>query len=106
VNAEVIGRIVDLKYLLSTQVIQIQYESRKRLFSVGTVETRTPNNRDPFSTISESLSALSVDDAIHIYIVDWDTTVAIEDNDNSQVSGQISQNVKKFTPSVLSHLTR
>jgi hypothetical protein len=95
INAELIRRIVDLKYVLSTQVVQIQYESRMHLFSLGMVTTRTRNDRGPDSNISESLGALNMDDATHIYIVDWDTTVTVEDN--AQVSEPKPKTVKKFS---------
>jgi AAA family ATPase len=86
---------VDRKYVLSNQVIQIQYESKKRFFSVATVSTRIRNAGDPDAKISERLGSLSMDDdTIHIHIVDWDTTVAIEDN--VQVPEPKQQTVKKF----------
>ncbi|KAN0118673.1 AAA ATPase [Russula decolorans] len=72
--------LVDLKYVLSTQVVQVQYEGRMRLFSVATVSTRNQNTRDPDSDISESLGALTVNVIARLYIVDWDTAVAIGDN--------------------------
>jgi len=86
---------VDLKYVLSTQVIQIQYESRKRFFSVATVSTRTPNASDSGAKLSERLGALSMDDDTHIYIIDWDTTVTIEDS--VQVPEPKPQAVKSFS---------
>ncbi|KAH9954933.1 AAA family ATPase [Russula dissimulans] len=70
----------DLKYVLSTQIIQVRYENRTRFFSIATVSTRTRNGGDHRSNISESLRALRVDDATRLYIVDWDTTIAMEDN--------------------------
>jgi hypothetical protein len=86
---------VDLKYVLSTQVIQIQYESRNRFFSVATVSTRTPNAGDSGAKLSERLGALSMDDDTHIYIIDWDTSVAIEDS--LQVSEPKPQAVRSFS---------
>ena len=80
VDINLIHRTVDLKYVLSTQVVQIQYEGRKHLFSVAAVSTRRQNARDPDSDISESLGALSTNDIACLYTVDWDTAVAIEDN--------------------------
>jgi hypothetical protein len=80
VDVDLIHRTVDLKYVLSTQVVQVQYEGRMRLFSVSTVSTRKQNTRDPDSDISESLSALTMNVIPRLYIVDWDTAVAIEDN--------------------------
>jgi len=95
INAELIHRTVDLKYVLSTQVVQIQYESRTRFFSVAAVKARTRNAIHPEQNISESLGALSVHDPTHIYMVDWDTSITIEDN--LQVSEPKPQTVKKFS---------
>jgi hypothetical protein len=71
---------VDLKYVLSTQIVQIQYEGRTHLFSVADVLTTTRNAGDPKSDISESFGTLNMNDAARLYIVDWDSAVAIEDN--------------------------
>jgi AAA family ATPase len=90
VNIGLIHRTVDLKYVLSTQVVQIQYEGRMHVFSVSTVSTRTPD-------ISESFGALSMSDAARLYIVDWDTVVAIEDN--VQAPESKSLNVEDLIPS-------
>ena len=92
VNINSIHRTVDLKYVLSTQVVQIQYEGRMHLFSVATVSPRRQNARDPDSDISESLGALSTNDIPRLYIVDWDTAVAIEDNVQAPESTSSSVN--------------
>ncbi|KAI9512111.1 AAA family ATPase [Russula earlei] len=76
--------IVNLKYMLSTQVIQVHYERRRRLFAVATVSTRARSGGDPESSISETFDALSVNDATRLYIVDWDTAIAMEEH--AQVS--------------------
>src|SRR5712675_3485322 len=78
VSSTLIAQTVDLKYVLSTQVIQVRYEDNARFFSIATVSTRAAGKHG--SNISESLGALRVDDAIRLYIVDWDTTITIEDN--------------------------
>jgi hypothetical protein len=104
VDINLIHRTVDLKYVLSTQVVRVQYEGRTHLFSVSAVSTRTLNARDPESNISESLGALSVNDAARLYIVDWDTTVAIEDNVQVLESKPLS--VRDFSaPNLLLYLT-
>ena len=51
-----------------------------RLFSVATVSTRKQNTRTPDSDISESVGALTVNVNARLYIVDWDTAVAVGDN--------------------------
>lgn len=83
---------MDLKYVLSTQVVQVQYEGRMRLFSVATVSTRKSNTRDPDSEISESLGALTVNVITRLYIVDWDTAVAIGDNVQAPASRSLTVN--------------
>lgn len=62
------------------------------LFSVATVSPRRQNARDPDSDISESLGALSTNDIPRLYIVDWDTAVAIEDNVQAPESTSSSVN--------------
>lgn len=83
---------VDLKYVLSTQIVQVQYEGRMRLFSVATVATRNQNTRDHDSDISESLGALTVNVIARLYIVDWDTAVAIGDNVQDPASRSLTVN--------------
>lgn len=83
---------MDLKYVLSTQVVQVQYEGRMRLFSVSAVSTRRQNTRDPDSDISESFGALTMNVIARLYIVDWDTTIAIEDNVHAPASKSLTVN--------------
>lgn len=92
VDIDLIHRTVDLKYVLSTQVVQVQYEGRMRLFSVATVSARK-QNRDPDSEdISESLGALTMNVTACLYIVDWDTAIAIEDNVQAPASKSLTVN--------------
>jgi hypothetical protein len=90
-----IHRTVNLKYVLSTQVVQIQYESRTHFFSVAAVKPKTRNAIHPQQNISESFEALSVHDPTLIYMVDWDTSITIEDN--IQASGPKPRTVSKFS---------
>jgi AAA family ATPase len=92
VDIDLIHRTVDLKYVLSTQVVQVQYEGRMRLFSVATMSTRRQNTKDPDSDISERLGALTMNTIAGLYIVDWDTAVAIEDNLQAPASRSLSVN--------------
>ncbi len=90
-DIDLIHRTVDLKYVLSTQVVQVQYEGRMRLFSVATVSTKR-NTRGPDSDITESLGTLTMNVIPHLYIVDWDTAIAIEDNVQAPASRSITVN--------------
>ncbi|KAI0247471.1 AAA family ATPase [Lactifluus subvellereus] len=69
--------LVDLMYVLSTQVVEIQYEGIRRYFSVVSVSRRAGNSRDTPPDISESLSTLTISDVSSLYIVDWDTTIGV-----------------------------
>jgi AAA family ATPase len=97
---------VDLKYVLSTQVVQVQYEGIKRCFAVSSVSRTARNAKDIASDVSESLSALDINDLSSIYIVDWDTTVAIDDGIQASESkpsevGNDLRVVQFFVPSDL-----
>ena len=91
VDIDLIYRTVDLKYVLSTQVVQVQYEGRMRLFSVATVSTKR-NTGDPDSDISESLGVLTLNVFARLYIVDWDTAIAIGDNVQPPASRSLTVN--------------
>ncbi|KAH9057499.1 AAA family ATPase [Lactarius vividus] len=72
--------LVAIKYVLSTQIVRVQYEGRERVFSVASVPQATQNRQDIIvSDVSDSLAALSMSDVPSLYIVDWDTTITIED---------------------------
>ncbi|KAH9015299.1 AAA family ATPase [Lactarius hengduanensis] len=71
--------LVAVKYVLSTQIVRVQYEGRERVFSVASVSEATQNRQDRASDVSDSLAALSMSDVPSLYIVDWDTTITIED---------------------------
>ncbi|KAI9443648.1 AAA family ATPase [Lactarius indigo] len=71
--------LVAIKYVLSTQIVRVQYEGRMRVFSVVSVTGATQSKQDMPSDVSDSLSALSMSDAPSLYIFDWDTAITIED---------------------------
>ncbi len=70
---------VAVKYVLSTQIARVQYEGTERFFSAVSVSEATQGRRDRASDISDSLGALTMSDVPSLYIVDWDTTITIED---------------------------
>ncbi|KAH8992566.1 AAA family ATPase [Lactarius hatsudake] len=71
--------LVAVKYVLSTQIVRVQYEGRERVFSVTSVSEATQKRQDRASDVSDSLAALSMSDVPSLFIVDWDTTITIED---------------------------
>ncbi|KAF8261569.1 P-loop containing nucleoside triphosphate hydrolase protein [Lactarius quietus] len=74
----------ELWYVLSTQIVRVQYECRERFFSVVSVSEAKQRGRDQASDISDSLGALNITEVPSLYIVDWDTTITIKDK--AQVS--------------------
>jgi AAA family ATPase len=71
--------LVAIKYVLSTQIVRVQYEGRERLFSVISLSEETQRRRNQASDITDSLGALKLSDIPSLYIVDWETTITIED---------------------------
>ncbi|KAN0128871.1 P-loop containing nucleoside triphosphate hydrolase protein, partial [Lactarius tabidus] len=71
--------LVAIKYVLSTQIVRVQYEGSERLFSVVSVSEESHHRRDQALDITDSLGALNLSDFPSLYIVDWETTITIED---------------------------
>jgi hypothetical protein len=71
---------VAIKYVLSTQIVRVKYDGRERFFSIISVSETSQARRDRASDISDSLAALHMSDVPSLYIVDWDTTITIEDS--------------------------
>lgn len=92
-----------IKYVLSTQIVRVEYEGKERSFSVVSVTEETQRRRDQASDISDSLRALNLSDVPSLYILDWETTITIEDR--AQASEQKPSLVMEPLPSLSFHLT-
>jgi AAA family ATPase len=94
---------VAIKYVLSTQIVRVQYEGSERLFSVVSVSEESHHRRDQALDITDSLGALNLSDFPSLYIVDWETTITIEDR--AQASEQKPSLVMEPLHSMSLHLT-
>lgn len=94
---------VAIKYVLSTQIVRVEYEGKERFFSVVSVSGETQRRRDQASDISDSLCALNISDVPSLYIVNWETIVTIEDR--TQAPEQKPSLVMEVLPSTFFHLT-
>ena len=94
---------VAIKYVLSTQIVRVEYEGKERFFSVVSVSGETQRRRDQASDISDSLCALNISDVPSLYIVNWETIVTIEDR--TQAPEQKPSLVMEALPSTFFHLT-
>jgi len=95
---------VAIKHVLSTQIVPVQYESRQRFFSIVSISETSQRGLDQATDISDNLRALKMSDAPSLYIVDWDTTITIEDR--VQASEPDPSLVMGHLPSMSLHLTR
>lgn len=94
---------VAIKHVLSTQIVRVQYEGRVRFFSVVSVSEATQGRRNQASDVSDSLGALNISDVPSLCIVDWDTTITIEDI--VRASEPKPSLVMGLLPSMSRHLT-
>ncbi|KAG6889120.1 hypothetical protein C0992_006342, partial [Termitomyces sp. T32_za158] len=88
---------VDLKYLISTQILEVTYENRQRQFSVVSISSdRSKPEHD--EDLSHDLESLSVDSRSKLWTVGWDTVVSIYGSDTHNATPSHKQEVE-----ILSH---
>ncbi|GAW04381.1 AAA family ATPase [Lentinula edodes] len=78
--------LVDIKYLTSTQTLEVMYEGRPRRFcviSVATTNTPTSPLKTDIDEVSERFGALGWKSQPCIWTVSWDTVVTITENDHT-----------------------
>ncbi|KAI0028842.1 AAA family ATPase [Vararia minispora EC-137] len=71
--------LVDHKYVTPSQIIAIEFEGRSRCFSVISVSIRILNGDKIPELLSQDMSNLRVHALPSLCLIDWDTTVSIED---------------------------
>ncbi|KAI6110568.1 AAA-domain-containing protein [Pisolithus croceorrhizus] len=69
--------LVGLKFLLTSQVVEVLYEGRSRKFSVEAVSAK-PSTVDVICALSDDVERLSVGSQL-LWLTGWDTTVHISD---------------------------
>jgi AAA family ATPase len=69
--------IVNLKYILSTQIIEVPYEGEIRRFSIESVSAHHSVPSAPVSTITRDLNSLAIQVRPSLWTAGWDTVVLI-----------------------------
>ncbi|KAJ3811060.1 P-loop containing nucleoside triphosphate hydrolase protein [Lentinula aff. lateritia] len=78
--------LVDIKYLTSTQTLEVMYEGRPRRYcviSVATTNTTTSPLETDIDEVSERFGSLGWKSQPCIWTVSWDTVVTITENDHT-----------------------
>jgi len=77
---------VNLKYILSTQIVEVPYEGEVRKFSVESVSAHHSALTGSVSTITRDLNSLAIQVNPTLWTVGWDTVISIleevADNDD------------------------
>ena len=68
---------VDLKYITSTQVLEVAYESFRRRFAVVSVSALRSTKTESIDDLARGLDYLSVSPSTKLWVVGWDSTVVI-----------------------------
>lgn len=71
---------VDLKYLTSTQVIEVVYEGKTRRFELRSVSTQHSDAPDSVTALAADLGNLGLHPAPQFWTVGWDSFVTVVDN--------------------------
>ncbi|TRM62046.1 P-loop containing nucleoside triphosphate hydrolase protein [Schizophyllum amplum] len=69
--------LVDLRIVTSKQVLEVAYEGRPRRFVVQSMSDGARAG-DPVDNLAKSLENVSIDSAVRLGYISWDTTVSIE----------------------------
>ncbi|KAI0317871.1 AAA family ATPase [Amylostereum chailletii] len=72
--------LIDLKYISSTQIVQVEYEGQDRYFSV--VSWTSPKSKGEHSVdeLTKSLDSLDVNPLPPLCTVGWDSAIILEDS--------------------------
>ena len=98
---------VDIKYITNTQIIEINYEGRRRRFIVRSItpkgSSRT-NTTEPDDELSHDVSALSLDQPKQLWSVTWECTVSItfdDHTDKESASHKVNKKIKFYASHLL-----
>jgi len=69
--------IVNLKYILSTQIIEVPYEGEVRKFSIESVLAHPSAPSGSVNAISRDLNSLAIQVRPSLWTAGWDTVVSI-----------------------------
>lgn len=69
--------IVNLKYIISTQIVEVPYEGEVRRFSIESVSAHHSAPSGSVSTITRDLNSLAIQVKPSLWTVGWDTIISI-----------------------------
>lgn len=74
-----VPRLVDLKYITSTQVIEFNFEGRRRKFRIQDISAKNAISSvsSPSDNLSRVFDALALSPPTQLWTVNWDATVSI-----------------------------
>ena len=72
--------LVGLKFITTSQIVEVLYESRPRRFFIDSVSVRPPGAGDLVSSITEEVKSLSFHSQHPLWTTGWDTSVCILGN--------------------------
>jgi hypothetical protein len=76
------GLIVDLKYVTSKQKFTLEYEGNVSFFEVESISSQSYDKNTP-EDLALQLQGLRINPGPKIWIIGWDTTVAVLPADES-----------------------
>ncbi|KAG6917166.1 hypothetical protein DXG01_003602 [Tephrocybe rancida] len=89
--------LVDLKYITCSQVLEVNYEDRKRQFSVISISTNR-SEPVPEEDLAHDLNNLSIDSKSNLWAVSWDSTVSLYGTDTHEASSSHKKEVEVLAP--------
>lgn len=72
--------LVDLKYVTGEQQFALRYEGCTKLFGINAISSQSCH-KNTSSDLASQLENLSIDPALRIWTVGWDTSVVIVSTD-------------------------
>lgn len=69
--------LINLKYILSTQIIEVSYQGEIRTFSIDSVSAHRTASSGSVNTISRDLNSLAIQAKPSLWTAGWDTIVSI-----------------------------
>ncbi|KAH0832261.1 P-loop containing nucleoside triphosphate hydrolase protein [Lanmaoa asiatica] len=74
--------LVGLRFITSSQIVEVSYEGRPRRFSLDSISLRPPETGDLVSSITKEVKSLSFHSQPLLWTTGWDTSVCILENDS------------------------
>ena len=87
---------MDLKYITSTQTLEVLFEGKTRRFELQSVSTRFEEEGNSIDALAHDLDALGLDAKPHVWTVGWDSTVVVVDGSNERLEPQENVFAGKF----------